>query len=196
MRFRVKAGVRIDRFAFGENASHSIDGRERLGPQDAMKATNDRAIEISAKSVCTVSGKLDFANSRACRQAVIGDLDPFDACRCGQIEAQREFNDRTYDERLADVTALPGSRFLGKIETPLRIGLPKINTRPKPVIVIVARTKGLSQKYSLADLTVAAVIAENEYRSEPVQELSVVSRNAAGFGVDTLRHESLQGRCT
>jgi hypothetical protein len=108
VRFRVKAGVRIDRFAFGENASHGIDGRERLGPQDAMKATNDRAIEISAKSVRTVSGKPDSPNSRACRQAVM-----------------REFNDCTYDERLANVTALPSSRFLRKIEAPLRIGLPK-----------------------------------------------------------------------
>jgi hypothetical protein len=183
VRLCIKPGAGIDRRAFGENASHSIDGRERLRLQNAMQAANDSAVEISAKSVRIISGQFD-ANSRTCRQAVISDLYPLNARRRCQVEAKPEFDDRADNEWLVDVAALPRSRFPRKIETPPRIRFPEINTGTKPIIIVVARTKRLSQKYSLADLTVAPVIAKNECRSEPVQELSVVFGEAPRSRVD------------
>jgi hypothetical protein len=189
--FRIEARFGVDGPALGENASHRIDGRQRLGLQDTMQATNDSTIKIATKSVRTVPGKLDTANRGTCRQTVVRDLDPLNAHGRCQVEAQPEFNHRTDNERLADVTALPGGRFPRKIEAPLRIRLPEINSGTKPIVVVATRAKRPSQKYSLSDLTVAAVIAKNENRSEAVQELSVVSGDAARFGVDALRHEGL-----
>ncbi len=160
-----------------------------------MQATNDSTIEVSTKSVRAVSGKFNASDSRTLRQTGVRDFGPLDACGCCQIKAKPEFNDRAYNERVVDVIALPGARFPRKIKAPLWIGLPEINTGTKPIVVVVARTKGLSRKYSFSNLTVAAVIAKNECRSETVQELSVVFGDAARFGVDTLRHESLQRNC-
>lgn len=155
-----------------------------------MQTADDSAVEVSAKPVRTIPGKLD-TNAHTCCQTVISDLQPLNARRRRQIETEPEFNDCTDDERIVDPTTLARDCFLRKIEAAPRIRLPEVNTGTKPIVVVIARTKRFSEEYSLADLTVAAVISKDECRSEPVQKLLIILGETTGFCVNALRDKGL-----
>jgi hypothetical protein len=46
----------------------------------------------------------------------------------------------------------------------LRVGLPEVNSRPQPIVVIAAYLKGFAGEHSLSDFTTTSMIAEQEAR--------------------------------
>jgi len=63
---------------------------------------------------------------------------------------------------------LPG--LASEVEATKRVGFPEIDPRTKPVIVVIALLERLSRQDSFAHGLLAAVVAENETRSELMQQ--------------------------
>ena len=69
------------------------------------------------------------------------------------------------DERLLDV---PPAWLSGKFQAAQGIGLPKVDTRPKPVVIVIAGLEGFAAQEALAHFAVTAVIPQNKPRGQSV----------------------------
>jgi len=64
--------------------------------------------------------------------------------------------------------AFPG--LAGEVETTKRIGFPEIDPGAQPIIVVIALLEGLARQNPFAYGLLASVVAENETRSELMQQ--------------------------
>jgi len=104
---------------------------------------------------------------------------------------QPKLKDGADYERLSDTRRFPLDSLSSKIQTPLRIGLPEINSRAQPIILIVAWAEQIAPEKPLTDPPVTAVIAKNERRAETVQGLTVIPGELARLGIDALGDQDL-----
>lgn len=105
---------------------------------------------------------------------VVCDPDPFYAGGSGEIEAQPKVENGADYERVPDAGRFPSSGLSREIQASLGIGFPEIDSRPQPIVIVVARVEWIAPEEPLTDLPVAAMIAKNECSRKTVQGLSVI----------------------
>ena len=93
----------------------------------------------------------------------VGILHLENASRSRHIETQTELNNCPNNGRCLDFRAAFCSFYLfGELQTPLRVGFPKIDTWAEPIIIIVANSKVLAGKKALGNVLVTTVITKDE----------------------------------
>jgi hypothetical protein len=156
-----------------------------------VQPANYCTIKVAAESVCTVCGQRKSTGRGAAGQALVCYSYPFDAGGRGQIEAQPKFKDRANYERLLDTGRLPAGSLLREIQTSPRIGLPEVNSRAKPIILVIARLERFASEEPLSHVAIAAMVAKDERGRETVQGLTVVLGKFARFGIDAFGDQDL-----
>ena len=81
-----------------------------------------------------------------------------------QVQAKAKRDYRADNERCLDERKPTALCFAGEVQATHRIRFPKINSRPKPVVIVLARFERLAFQDAFTDTSVAAVVAENEAR--------------------------------
>jgi hypothetical protein len=159
----------VDRAAFEEYALHGVDRLIVSVAPDGVDHLNNRAIQLPQQAIGCVVGQFDTSSRSGFRQRAVSSADLFDSGSGREIQAQAKRYHRANDERLLDPgRAFPG--LAGEIETAKRVGFPEIDPRTQPVIVVIALLERLSRQDSFAHGLLASVVAENETRSELMQQ--------------------------
>ena len=164
-----EAGPLVNRPTFEKYAFHRIDGLIFPLAPDGVDHLNNRAIQSPHETVGGIVGQLDTAGCSEFCEGAVGSTDLIDSGGGREIQTQAKRNHRANDERLLDTgrAAFPG--LAGEVEATKRIGFPEIDPRTQPVIVVIALLERLARQNPLANGLVAAVVTENETRSELMQ---------------------------
>ena len=165
-----EAGPLVNRAAFEKYAFHRIDGLILPLAPDGVDHLNNRAIQPPHEAVGGIVGHFDTASGSGFCQRSVGSAELFDSCRGREIQAQAKRYHRANDERLLDPgrAAFPG--LAGEIEPTKRVGFPEIDPRTQPIIIVIALLEGLARQNPFAYGLLASVVAENETRSELMQQ--------------------------
>lgn len=131
--------------------------------------SNDGAIEVSSETVAAVARKRASSGPGHLGETVVGDAQPIQAGRGGQVEAESDFDHRADYVRPGDSRPSALGGFRGKFQSSKGIRLPEINAGAKPIVIIVARLERLPLQQAFADTLLATVITEDERGSEAVQ---------------------------
>jgi hypothetical protein len=166
----VEARTLVNGPAFEKYAFHRIDGLILPLAPDGVDHLNNRAIQSPHEAVGRIAGQFDTASHSGFGQGAVGSADLFDSGSGREIQAQAKRYHCANDERLLDVGRAAFPCLAGEIETTKRIGFPEIDPRTQPIIVVIALLERLSQQDSFAHGLLASVVAENETRSELMQQ--------------------------
>ena len=155
----------VDGSALNEDATDRIDRRHASLFQNRVQASHDGAVEVSAQAVAGIRGQCEPCGLSNSHKALVGSGDEFNVGCCGEVQAPAQFDHGANDERLLDV---PPAWLSGKFQAAQGIGLPKVDTRPKPVVIVIAGLEGFAAQEALAHFAVTAVIPQNKPRGQSV----------------------------
>lgn len=166
---RVEPRTLVDRTTLEEYTLHRIDRLVLPVAPDGVDHLNDRAIQLLSEAVGRVLRQFDAACRSESREVAVCGANLFHSGGRREIQAQPKRYHRANHKRLLDFRGAAFPSLAGEVETTKRVGFPEIDPRTQPVIIIIALLERLASKNSLANGFVAAVVAENETRSELMQ---------------------------
>jgi hypothetical protein len=167
VRLAAKPGIGVYVFPLGKNAT---DGIERLVAglfPCKMEEIDDCAVEL-AKTKIVAAGILRHLRAG-------GGDDPLKTCICrfhgmdaigtDEVQAESGIDHSTDNERFDLSAALfqdSVCALFRPLQSPIRVGFPKIDPGSEPVIGVFTRLEGFVQKQTFTCLPIAAVISENK----------------------------------
>jgi hypothetical protein len=167
MSFVVESRVRVDAFAFRKHAANGIKWLLLSLLSREVKEVDDGAVEIPLEQViapdilrhhCARSG--DYRSEGRMRL-----LDRKDSVRADEIETEPWIDYGPDNEGLDHATLIfqePCSPLLRPVKRSIRIRLPEIDSGTQPVVCVLTWVEGFVGNYTLACVTVTAVVSEEE----------------------------------
>lgn len=202
--------VTFDKYAF-----HGVERRQVARRLNLVKVVYYRAIQFPKQEVVAsfVGRRRNLCALTVVEKVSMHCPNRLDSHRGCEIKAKPQFDGGSDDERFFDLIgkvmlASPALEESGEFKATAGIGFPEVDSGPKPIVVVLADPEFFAGNQTFSDLSVAAVISQNERAGESVhsagglvgrgqfaalseqaflfQELPSLLRRIGVFGADTL----------
>ena len=185
MGFGTKARVRIKRATFFKYSDDRIYcGLTEILPK-VMQHSDYCAVKLAHQKVSSSAIDRQWRTGRRLKfsEGSVSGKDLFDSCFGRKIETQSQFNHGADDARLP-LRLVASALFYRKLQGTAWIGLPKIDARSEPIIIVVAGFERLPGKYFFADRLWAPMVAQDKTGCETMQSRSAVRLGKLAILVD------------